>query len=213
MTEPPAAVARRWLVGAIVPMLAGCASLLGVSPPGHLYRLSASRGFPTGLAHVTAQLLIDVPQAPSGIDTARIALSKSPISLDYFADSEWTDRAPALVQGALLASFENSGAITAIDRESTGLRADFILKTEIRHFEAEYDAQGGPPRVWIAINARLVAMPERRIIAQASFERQIRAAANDVPDVVTAFNRAADAVIKDIVLWTLANPALSRKRR
>ena len=43
---------------------------------------------------------------------------------------EWTDRVSALVQTALLASFENSKAITAIDRESIGLRADFILKTE-----------------------------------------------------------------------------------
>lgn len=197
--------------------LAGCASLFVASPPGHLYRLSASRGFPAGLPHVTAQLLVDVPQAPAGLDTTRIALSRSPISLDYFADSEWTDRAPALVQSALLASFENSGAITAIDRESTGLRADFILKTEIRHFEAEYDSGagsgGGPPRVWVAINARLVAMPQRKIIAQAVFEQQIRAAATDIPSVVTVFNSAADAVMKDIVLWTLTNSALSRQRR
>ncbi len=90
------------------------------------------------------QLLIDLPLSPAGLDTARIALTRSAVSIDYFADSEWTDRAPLLVQTALVQSFENSGAITAIDRESVGLRADFILKPEIRHFEAVYDSSERP---------------------------------------------------------------------
>ena len=162
---------------------------------------------------MTAQLLVDLPQAPAGIDTTRIALTRAPFSLDYYANSEWTDRVSALVQTALLASFENSKAITAIDRESIGLRADFILKTEIRHFEAVRDGSGAPPTVWVAMIARLVAMPQREIIAQASFERRVPAAANEVPAVVAAFNAAADAVIKDIVVWTVTNPALTRKRR
>ena len=213
MTGPPARRTRRWLLAVTALTPAGCASLFVANPPGHLYRLSAGSAFPANLPHSGAQLLVDLPQAPAGIDTTRIALSRSPISLDYYADSEWTDRAPALFQGALLAAFENSGAITAIDRELAGLRADFVLKTEIRHFEAEYEAGGGPPRVRVAVIARLVAMPQRRIVAQSGFERRVPAAANEVPAIITAFNMAADAVIGDIVRWTLTDPALSRPRR
>jgi cholesterol transport system auxiliary component len=204
-------VTRRWVASVPVVVLAGCASLF-VATPGRLYRLSADGAYPATLPRVTAQLLVDLPQAPAGIDTTRIALTRAPLSLDYYADSEWTDRVPALLQTALLASFENSKAITAIDRESIGLRADFILKTEIRHFEALSDGSA-PPNVWVAMTARLVAMPQREIIAQASFERRVPAAANEVPAVVAAFNAAADAVIKDIVVWTVTNPALTGKRR
>lgn len=204
-------VTRRWVASVPVVVLAGCASLF-VATPGRLYRLSADGAYPATLPRVTAQLLVDLPQAPAGIDTTRIALTRAPLSLDYYADSEWTDRVPALLQTALLASFENSKAITAIDRESIGLRADFILKTEIRHFEAVSDGSA-PPNVWVAMTARLVAMPQREIIAQASFERRVPAAANEVPAVVAAFNAAADAVIKDIVVWTVTNPALTGKRR
>ncbi len=204
-------VTRRWVASVPVVVLAGCASLF-VATPGRLYRLSADGAYPATLPRVTAQLLVDLPQAPAGIDTTRIALTRAPLSLDYYADSEWTDRVPALLQTALLASFENSKAITAIDRESIGLRADFILKTEIRHFEALSDGSA-PPNVWVAMTARLVAMPQRKIIAQASFERRVPAAANEVPAVVAAFNAAADAVIKDIVVWTVTNPALTGKRR
>ncbi|HEV2098671.1 MAG TPA: ABC-type transport auxiliary lipoprotein family protein [Stellaceae bacterium] len=213
MNGPAVRIARRWVAGAAVMILSGCASLFVANPPGHLYRLSAGGVYPASLPRVTAQLLVDLPQAPAGIDTSRIALSQSPLSLDYYADSEWTDQVPGLVQTVLLASFENSRAITAIGRESVGLRADFVLKTEIRHFEAVGTGSGSPPNVWIAMTAKLVAMPQREIIAQASFERHVPATAADVPAVVAAFNAAADAVARDIVVWTLTNPALSRKRR
>jgi cholesterol transport system auxiliary component len=206
-------VTRRWVAWVPVLALAGCAKLFVATPPAHLYQLSSETSFPPSLPQVSAQLLVDLPQTPAGIDTARIALTRAPFSLDYYADSGWTDSVSALVQTALLASFENSKAITAIDRESIGLRADFILKTEIRHFEAVRDGGGAPPTVWVAMIARLVAMPQREIIAQASFERHVPAATDEVPAVVAAFNAAADAVIKDIVVWTVTNPALTRKRR
>jgi cholesterol transport system auxiliary component len=213
VTESPSCLVRRWLAWVTTLALAGCASLVVATPPGHLYRLSAGSAYSASLPHVTAQIVVDVPQAPAGIDATRIALSRSPLSLDYYADSEWTDRVPGLMQAELLASFENSRAITAVDRGSTALRADFVLETDIRHFEALVDESGAPPTVWIAITARLVAMPQREIVAQAWFERRVPAAAIEVPAVVTAFNAAANAVIKDIVVWTVANPALSGKRR
>ena len=117
------------------------------------------------------------------------------------------------MQTALLESFENSKAITAIDRESIGLRADFILKTEIRHFEALYDSSNGPPVVWVAIIARLVNPSGRDIVAQASFERHEPASANEIPQIVLAFDEALGGVMEDIVVWTVRNPALSAKRR
>ena len=191
----------------------GCASLLGLGPAPHLYRVTPKSTYPANLPHPSVQILVDVPLAPAGLDTTRIALSHSAVSIDYFADSEWTDRLPQLVQTALLESFENSRAITAIDRESIGLRADFILKTEIRHFEALYDSPNGPPVVWVAIITRLVAPSGREIVAQSSFERREQASANEIPRIVLAFDEALGAVIKDIVVWTASNPALSAKPR
>ena len=191
----------------------GCASLLGLGPAPHLYRVTPKSTYPANLPHPSVQILVDVPLAPAGLDTTRIALSHSAVSIDYFADSEWTDRLPQLVQTALLESFENSRAITAIDRESIGLRADFILKTEIRHFEALYDSPNGPPVVWVAIITRLVAPSGREIVAQSSFERREQASANEIPRIVVAFDEALGAVIKDIVVWTARNPALSAKPR
>src|SRR5262249_4717017 len=117
---------------AIAAVLAGCAKLL-TEPPKPLFRVTPTNAFPAGRPHVPHQLLVDLPVAPGALDTARIALSNSPIEVNYFADGEWTDSAPRLVQTVLVESFENSKAVTAIDRETVGLRADYVLKSELRH--------------------------------------------------------------------------------
>jgi ABC-type uncharacterized transport system auxiliary subunit len=41
------------------------------------------------------------------------------------------------------------------------------------------------------------------------FERRQRASANDVPSIVSAFDEALGGVMKDTVVWTVTNPALS----
>lgn len=192
--------------------LAGCASLL-TEKPKPLFQLTPKSTYPAGLPHLSGQLLVDLPLAPGGLDTERIALSRSPVSLDYFADGEWTDRAPRLVQTALLESFENSRTVTAIDRETIGLGADLVLKTELRHFEAVYDSPNGPPQVWVVLNARLVKMPERKIIAQQSFEARAPAAANNISEIVLAFDEALGKVMKETVTWTVTNPSLQVRPR
>jgi len=213
MTLPAARLSRRWLSCIIAFAVTGCASLLGLSPAPHLYRLTPKSSYPANLPHPSVQLLVDVPLAPAGLDTGRIALSRSAVSIDYFADSEWIDRVPLMVQTALLDSFENSKAVTAIDRESVGLRADLILRTEIRHFEAVYNSPNGAPEVWVAISTRLVNPSGRDIVANASFERRQQAKNNDIAQIVLAFDEALGGVMEDIVVWTVRNPALSARRR
>jgi cholesterol transport system auxiliary component len=158
------------------------------------------------------RLVIDVPRASPGLDSSRIALVRPPVSFDYFADSAWTDRAPVVVQAALLESFENSGRLVALDRDSIEAEPDFVLQTELRHFEAEYDRATGPPLVRVAIRVRIVSAGGRRIVAATAFSRSARAAANDVPSIVAALDRALGEVIDEIVAWSLANPALSAPR-
>lgn len=204
-------LSRRVLAPALLLAAAGCTRLFS-GPPPKLYRVTAVTRFPPGLPHVPVQLLVEAPQATGGLDTRRIALSRSPVSLDYFADSEWTDRVPPLIQAALVDSFENSRAITALGRDSSGLRADFILRSELRRFEADYRTAAGPPTVRVALVVRLVRMPAGEIVADTLVAAREPARANTVPDIVAAFDAALGTVMKEIVLWTLTNPALMPAR-
>jgi ABC-type uncharacterized transport system auxiliary subunit len=211
MSAPPRRVSRRLLAGAMALASAGCARLFVNSPAKTIYRLRPASTFPAGLPGVNAQLLVDPPTAPDALDQRRIALTRSSISIDYFADVEWDDTLSAVVQRVLETSFENSRAITAING-AFGLRPDFILGIEVRHFEAQYAAEDRPPDAWVAVAAKLIAMPGRTVMAQASFEQHATAERNHVTSIVRAFDRALAAVATEIVVWTLTNAALSRAR-
>ena len=199
-------------LAALLPLLAACGGLLSGPPQRDLYRLNPAIAFPPGLPQVKAQLLVAIPSAPSGLDTARIALSRSPVSLDYYANAEWTDRAPFLVQAALVEGFQKSAAVPAVAAESGGLRADLLLDTAIRDFQAMYDSPNAAPRVVVALDARLVQMPSRKIVAHTVVRRAARAAANTLDAVVQAYDAALGEAAVDLVRWTVSDPALSAGR-
>ncbi|HMK68870.1 MAG TPA: ABC-type transport auxiliary lipoprotein family protein [Stellaceae bacterium] len=200
-------LSRRSLVIGLPVALAACSSPLGGGPPPQLYTLTPARDFPAGLPSAKGQLLIEVPVAPGGLDTDRIALMRNPVMLDNFAGSAWADRAPLMVQTLLVESFENSGKIGAIGRESLALRADWILKPELRNFAAEYDSSGAPTaRIRLAL--KLVRMPERGIVSERTFEAEQRAEQNAILSVVEAFDAALHRAMQDIVAWAL--PVMAR---
>lgn len=202
----------RWLAIAMAVLLAGCGGIFSDTPRRPLYQLRAPVAFGARLRPVSAQLLVALPSAPSGLDTARVALSRAPMSLDYFADAEWTDSAPVLVQSALLDGFEKSGAVPAVGRDNAGLRADFILETDLRDFTAVYDSPNAPPRVTVALILKLIKIPERKIVAQRSVRRQQPAAGTTIPDIVQAFNTALGGAVEEAVRWAVSVPALSGAR-
>ena len=127
---------------------------------------------------------------------------KSAISVDYFAGAAWTDRAPVMVQSLLIESFENTGKIAAIDRESLALRADYVLEPDLRDFTAIY-GQTGMPVARVRMGLKLVRLPEKQIVAQRTVSADAPAQQNSVSAVVEAFNTALHQAIGDAVVWTL----------
>lgn len=204
---------RRILTGALGAVLAlGACALPGGGEPPNLYTLTPKNTFAADLPRVDWQLIVETPIAAAGLNTSRIALQRSPVTLEYYANANWTDIAPLMVQTLLIESFENSGKIVAVSRESTTLRADYLLKTELREFQAEYD-QPGPPRARVRINAKLARMPDRAIIASHTVERMIRAEGNDLPAIAVAFDEALGGAMRRIVEWSLATPGTTAAPR
>lgn len=198
--------ARLTLAGLGVAMLPGCA-LPALRTPPQLYTLTPKSTFGDDLPPVDWQLLVEPPAAAAGLDSLRIALQSSPFKLDYFADAAWTDRAPQMVQTLIVESFENSGGIVSVGRESIGLRANYVLKTELREFQAEYIENGlsEPPVVRVRMNAKLVQIPRRTIIAGDNFEALTVATSNSLDAIVLAFDDALGKVLRRLVTWTLTS--------
>jgi cholesterol transport system auxiliary component len=198
----------RFATLALVPAASACTSLIpGTGAPPQLYVLTRKSTFPPDLPQVSRQLLVDTPIAPAEIDTARVALSRSPTTIDYFANAAWSDRAPAMVQSLLIESFEQTGKIPSVARDTAVLRADYILMPELRRFEARYENGEAPPTVLVRLLVRLVKMPERTIIGEDIGEGRETATANAMDAIVEAYDEALGSVMKRLIAWTLRTMA------
>lgn len=186
---------------------AACGILPEVSEPLDLYTLTPKTTFNETLPRTDWQLVVELPVAAAGIESARIALQHDPYQVEYFARAAWTDNATSMVQTLLIESFENTGSIVGVGREAIGLRPDYLLKTDLREFAAIYDGANPIPEVWVKIIAKLVKMPERRIIASTVAEYKSKAAGSKFTDVIDAFDDALGHVLKDIVMFTLTAPS------
>lgn len=186
----------------------------GQGPPPELFRLTPKSTFREDLPTANWQLILEPPVANAGLNTTRIALQRSPTQIEYYARSGWVDRAPLMIQTLMIESFENSDKIISVGRESVGLRADFVLKTDLRELQSVY-TNGGPPEALVDLNAKLVQMPRRSIVASQSFASQIRAEADRMPEIIKAFDLALGKVLRRLVEWTLieGDSAMQASRR
>jgi cholesterol transport system auxiliary component len=196
-----------WLAFGGIPLLAACGSLLpGSGPPPQLFVPKRKLDFSPTLPKVNWGLIVGMPVAPAEIDTTQIALSRTPYTVDYFANAAWPDRAPAMVQAFLVDAFDDSRKIGSVGRESAGLQADYLLASELRHFQADYQTADGPPTVTVRIVARLVKLPDRVIIAEHREEQQQLATRNEMEPIIAAFAGALGQALQNVVVWTLTVP-------
>ena len=195
-------------------LLAACGSIIPGADraPPKLYDLTPKSTFAPRLPRVRAQIVIETPVAAASLTSKRIAVKRTATTLDYYANSEWTDLAPNMVQTLLVESFENSKKITSVGREGTGLSADYVLKPELREFQAVLHGKNSP-KVRVRINVKLVRMPQRIIVAGTTFESIMPAKGSKINTIVETFDDALGKVLKRIVEWTLRKAARDSRLR
>jgi cholesterol transport system auxiliary component len=223
MVKQVTTAAARYGVNAVLALtligLGACASIIPGADrdPPKLYDLSPKSTFAKNLPRARWQLVVEPPIAAAGLSSARIALKRHLLRLEYYAQAAWTDTTPTMIQTLIIESFENSRKIVSVGRTSAGLRSDYVLQTSLREFQAEYsnkrltekamkkseNKSAVGPAVRVSINAKLVKMPERTIIASHTFDHVVIANTNGMEEIVAAFDEALGKALKRIVQWTL----------
>lgn len=182
--------------------LAGGCSLPWSGPPPRQFRLTPATQFATALPAVAWSLAIEEPQAPRAIGDVGIARVTTGNEVQYYEGVQWADRTTVLLRTAIVDSFQNSGRIPVVVQDWSGLRPDYLLKTNLRDFQAE-PAGSGPPRVHVMLEAILIRLPRRTVVATSSFQAVAPAAADNVEAIVAAFDQALDQVLGTLVAWVL----------
>lgn len=195
------------LVAIFLLILAGCStiSISGEKGATNLYNLTPKSTF-TDLPHVDWKLVVAEPIATAGLDSKRIALHPNPTEVKYFADASWAERAPQMIQTLLIESFTNSERITIVGRDAVSVRPDYVLKSELREFQAEYFHGSAEPLIRVRLNAMLIDQARQGIVATESFEAAVASAGTDMSSIVLAFDMALGKVLRRTVEWTLTRP-------
>jgi cholesterol transport system auxiliary component len=197
-------VSRRNVLLGAAALLAGCSLVPDVNRPLTLYTLKPKLT-PRNLPKVDWQLVVAEPAAERDIDTTRIALTRRPNVIEYFAGGNWTDTAPDLVQAKLIEAFEATHAILAVGRDAAGLKPDYILQSDLRDFQAEYQGDAAPV-AHVRLISKLVQMPDRRIVRSVAAQSSAPAAGRELPAIVSAFETALAQVLDQTVTAILTNP-------
>jgi cholesterol transport system auxiliary component len=198
------------LMVSLLPAIWACG--LGGGPPPRQYTVSPVTGFPQGPRPAAWSLVVDEPTAPHQLDTSRIALMSGPFQVEYYADVEWTDNAPAMVELLLIQSFQNTGRLPVVASTHQTLSTDFLLLSNLRKFQVERDASG-VSQATVVLETTLLRMPRREPVATARFEKATPVAADSIDAVTTAFNTSLGEVIRQVVDWTLERGGTAPKSR
>jgi cholesterol transport system auxiliary component len=198
------ALSRRGLVraGLGVGLLAGLGAcqLPGSRPPPREFRVTPKTTFDP-LPTVDWSLAIARPSATPSIDTSRIAMKRTGVEVEYFADARWVDRPAALLQPLLVQSFRNSGAIAVVGDDRAAFRPNFVLNTDLVAFQVIEEEGQQAARVVIA--SSLMEMPRREVVGTTEIGRTVAAAGRDLNAITAAFDDALGKVMKRVVEWTL----------
>jgi cholesterol transport system auxiliary component len=201
-TRPPPTTARRHVLLAALAsagVLAACVP--GQGPAPRTFRLTPKNTYPADLPHVNWSLAVAEPTSEPALDTTRLAVVSDGTAVDYVALANWVDRGPAMVQALLVQSFQGSGRIEVVGTDRDRLRAQYLLRSDLRAFQLNRNGSGTVVRV--RLDPALLRLPRREIVGRESFAANMVPEAKGVDAVVAAFDAALGSVLKQTVMWTL----------
>lgn len=186
--------------------LTGC-SLLAPSFQGQLAVYAPARSatpsaLPAAVPTVDWQLAIARPNADRLLDSPRIAVKPHANEVQVYRGAVWSMPPTDMIESSVLHALENSGKITGIARSSSGLRSDYRLVMDIRHFEADYAGQPTPTAT-IEVHAKLIHSASQQVVSSQTFREREIATGTPVAQVVDAFTPTLERISLSIASWSL----------
>ncbi|HEX7799293.1 MAG TPA: ABC-type transport auxiliary lipoprotein family protein [Asticcacaulis sp.] len=180
--------------------LGGCVNVLPKVKPVQLYRFgyhpdllkdkdAAAAAATTTAAPVPLMLgAISFPPASAGDQV----MTTEDNEVSYVAQARWASSASALFAAAVSEGFARSDqTVMLVPRGPTA--ADYRLDVSVRRFEASYSH--GRPTVYIGVDARLLRLSDRSVLAQRYISASVSVRRNDMTLISQGFDQATTEVV------------------
>jgi len=154
---------------------------------------------PAAEARRCLSLRVSTPESAPGFGTSRMAYTKQPPRLDYFAFNEWVDTPARMLAAMMETQLDASGLLGAVLTGSADLRTDLRLDSELKWLQQDFS--GGNSSLRLAVKLALIDVPNRKLLDSKTFS--YTETANDAtPEAgVAAANRAADRFLAELTTF------------
>ena len=144
-------------------------------------------------------LVVHMPVAASGFDSARIVYTQQPNRLQIYARHEWIDTPARMLAPLLVTVLERSGAFDAVVLAPSAALGTLQLDTQLLRLQQEFAAP--PSRVRLVLRAQLIHPGSRQVLATKEFEQSAVSPSEDAPGGVAATQQAVNALLSEVALW------------
>ncbi len=176
----------------------------GSKPQPHIFDLPAPREIPNPAKIPAGQLIVAEPSSLGVLDTDKVLVRSEVADKPPFANAQWPDLLPKLVQSRLIQGFENAGYLRALGRAPDGVTADYTLLTDLRTFEIVMEPS---PTARVEVAGKLMAADGKMIeakIFKANVAVELPPSGIDAKSGVTALRAAFAEAGTQLVIWACA---------
>jgi len=182
--------------------LSACVSVFPKQAPATMFRF----GVTTPPAAPAGGQTFGVVKAITSFDRAAAGdriLTVDGAEAAYIKGSRWVSGANVLFDEAVTRAFDGSGGAARLIGRGEVVRGDYVLKLDVRSFEARYDhGAKAAPTVVVVLHADLDRINDRVAVGSRTFTAEIPASDNRVSAIAASFDQAVTKVLGDLVLWT-----------
>lgn len=194
-------LSRTLIAIAVAVPLAGCASMLfGKGDPVQLYRFGAEPATTAAVSGSRFGVLkgsTDFVEAAAGDKILTLTQGQAA----YIKDARWVSPASILFDELVDRTFQGSDGRARLITRGEVAKADYVLKLDMRTFEARYPAPKMAPEVVVETRALLTRNDNREVVGERIFTANVQASENRVAAIADAFDRASDQVVGEIYTW------------
>jgi cholesterol transport system auxiliary component len=190
--------------------LTGCVNVLPKVKPVQLYRFGYhpdlldkkdSDSAPSVAANGPTPLMLGVISFPPASSGDQVMTTENN-EVSYVAQARWASSAQSLFTAAVSEGFARSDdTVMLVPRGPTA--ADYRLDISVRRFEASYSH--GRPNVYIGVDARILRLSDRSVLAQRYISATESVRKNDMTLISQGFDQATTEVVAGLISFTDAN--------
>ncbi len=193
------------IAAALSVALSACVSVFPKQAPANLYRFGMTAPPPAAAPATAGTQPFGVLNAVIAFDRAAATdriLTVSGSQAAYIKGSRWLSSANILFDEALIRAFDTSGGPARLIGRGEVVHADYMLKLDIRTFEARYDhGDKAAPTIIVTVHADLDRLSDKVAVSNKTFEATVPATDNRVGAIASAFDQAVSKVLGDLMIW------------